>query len=66
MIIIHLINIIYIQFMAAARKIANMLNLNNMNPCVKEMQYAVRGPIVIRAAQLEQELKKVSTWWLCY
>ena len=66
MIIFHLINIIYIQFMAAARKIANMLNLNNMNPCVKEMQYAVRGPIVIRAAQLEQELKKVSTWWQCY
>ena len=45
--------------MAAVRKVANMLNLNNMNPCVKEMQYAVRGPIVIRAAQLEQDLKKV-------
>ncbi|XP_063677595.1 alanine aminotransferase 2-like [Bolinopsis microptera] len=43
--------------MAAVRKAASMLNLSNMNPCVKEMQYAVRGPIVIRAAQLEKELK---------
>ena len=48
-----------IDQMAAARKVANMLNLSNMNPCVKEMQYAVRGPIVIRAAQLEQDLKQV-------
>lgn len=34
-----------------------MLNLSNLNPCVKEMQYAVRGPIVIRAAELEKELQ---------
>ena len=45
--------------MAAVRKAASMLNLSNMNPCVKEMQYAVRGPIVARAAQLEKELKSV-------
>lgn len=45
--------------MAAARKVAgSMLSLSNMNPAVKEMQYAVRGPIVVRAAQLEKELKK--------
>ena len=48
--------------MAAARKVAgSMLSLSNMNPAVKEMQYAVRGPIVVRAAQLEKELKKVKS-----
>lgn len=29
-----------------------------MNPHVKNMEYAVRGPIVIRAGEIEQELKK--------
>merc|ERR1712215_540688 len=32
--------------------------LDNMNPCVKKMEYAVRGPLVIRASALEQELKE--------
>eukprot|EP00116_Pleurobrachia_bachei_P018769 sb/3479031/ len=36
-----------------------MLSLANLNPCVKEMQYAVRGPIVIKAAELEGQLNKV-------
>eukprot|EP00116_Pleurobrachia_bachei_P014499 sb/3474761/ len=35
-----------------------MLSLANLNPCVKEMQYAVRGPIVIKAAELEGQLNK--------
>jgi len=30
-----------------------------MNPHVKKMEYAVRGPIVIRAGEIEEELKKV-------
>jgi len=33
------------------------LQLDNMNPCIKKMQYAVRGPLVIRATQIEKELK---------
>ena len=37
-----------------------MLSLANLNPCVKEMQYAVRGPIVIKAAEFEGQLKKVN------
>jgi len=32
------------------------LQLDNMNPCIKKMQYAVRGPLVIRATQIEKEL----------
>jgi len=27
-----------------------------MNPCIKKMQYAVRGPLVIRATEIEKEL----------
>merc|ERR1712142_872954 len=34
------------------------VTLDNMNPCVKKMEYAVRGPLVIRASALEQELKQ--------
>jgi hypothetical protein len=31
-----------------------------MNPCVKEMEYAVRGPLVIRAVEIEKEIERVS------
>jgi len=33
-----------------------VLTLDSMNPSVKNIEYAVRGPIVIRASQLKQEL----------
>ena len=36
-----------------------MLTVENMNPHVKGMEYAVRGPIVIRAGQIEEELQQV-------
>ncbi|XP_016072060.1 PREDICTED: alanine aminotransferase 1 [Miniopterus natalensis] len=35
-----------------------VLTLDTMNPCVKRMEYAVRGPIVLRALELEQELRQ--------
>lgn len=35
------------------------LTLDNLNPNVKVMEYAVRGPLVIRAAEIEKELEKV-------
>ncbi|KAK1794451.1 hypothetical protein P4O66_011321 [Electrophorus voltai] len=35
-----------------------VLTLGTMNPSVKRVEYAVRGPIVQRAVQLEQELKQ--------
>lgn len=35
------------------------LRIETMNPMVKEVEYAVRGPIVIRALELEKELEKV-------
>lgn len=37
-----------------------VLTLDNMNPNVKRVEYAVRGPIVLRAMQLETELKEVT------
>ena len=41
-----------------ASKNAN-LRVENMNPCVKEMEYAVRGPLVIRATALQGEMDQV-------
>ncbi|VDD85102.1 unnamed protein product [Enterobius vermicularis] len=35
-----------------------LLNMQNINPNVLTMEYAVRGPIVIRAVELEKELAK--------
>lgn len=36
-----------------------VLTLNTMNLCVQRVEYAVRGPIVLRALELEQELRQV-------
>merc|ERR1719216_318805 len=33
------------------------VTLDNMNPCVKKMEYAVRGPLVIRATAIEKEIQ---------
>lgn len=46
----------FTRTMATAKK---CLNLEDLNPNVKVMEYAVRGPLVIRAAELEKELAKV-------
>ncbi|XP_074243406.1 alanine aminotransferase 1 isoform X3 [Saimiri boliviensis] len=35
-----------------------VLTLNSMNPRVRKVEYAVRGPIVQRALELEQELRQ--------
>lgn len=39
-----------------------VLTLNTMNLCVRRVEYAVRGPIVLRALELEQELRQVWPW----
>jgi len=33
------------------------IKIENMNPCVKKMEYAVRGPLVIRANEIEKEIQ---------
>jgi hypothetical protein len=35
------------------------VTIDNMNPCIKRMEYAVRGPLVIRASEIEKELQEV-------
>jgi len=37
-----------------------VLTMDTLNPNVRAMEYAVRGPIVVRAAEIENELKKVN------
>lgn len=37
-----------------------VITLENMNEQVKKMEYAVRGPLVIRATAIEKELQAVS------
>ncbi|KAH0617343.1 hypothetical protein JD844_015395 [Phrynosoma platyrhinos] len=41
-----------------------VLTLESMNPFVKKVEYAVRGPIVTRAVQLEKELQQVREVYL--
>jgi len=38
-----------------------VLTMDTLNPNVRAMEYAVRGPIVVRAAEIEKELEKVSS-----
>lgn len=38
---------------------AKVLTIDTMNPTVKKVEYAVRGPIVQRAVELERELSEV-------
>ena len=38
----------------------NVLTMETLNPNIKTMEYAVRGPIVARAGEIEEELKNVS------
>lgn len=37
-----------------------ILTLESMNPQVKAVEYAVRGPIVLKAGEIELELQRVS------
>lgn len=43
----------------AARPERRCLDLDTLNPNIKVMEYAVRGPLVIRAGEIEKELEKV-------
>lgn len=35
------------------------VTMENINPNILRLEYAVRGPLVIRAAEIEKELEKV-------
>ena len=36
------------------------VTMDNLNPAIKTMEYAVRGPLVIRATEIEKEIQRVS------
>jgi len=36
-----------------------VLTMDTLNPNVRAMEYAVRGPIVVRAGEIENELQQV-------
>lgn len=42
------------------------ITLDNMNPNIVRMQYAVRGPLVSRANEIDKELQKVYIFQSCY
>lgn len=46
--------------MATSAKVKKLVTLDCMNPNVIKMEYAVRGPLVIRAAAIEKELNQVN------
>lgn len=48
------------------REASTMTCLNNINPQIKLMEYAVRGPLVIRATEIEKELANVSKCFFCF
>ena len=39
---------------STSSNMAATVTLDNMNPCIKKMEYAVRGPLVIRATAIEK------------
>lgn len=42
--------------LAASAAVDRVLSVDNINPNIKTMEYAVRGPLVIRAGEIEKEL----------
>ena len=46
--------------MTAIAQPVPVLTVDNINPNIKAMEYAVRGPLVIRATEIQKELASVS------
>lgn len=47
------------RFLSTTLK-SKSLSIENVNPNLKIMEYAVRGPLVIKAGEIEKELLNVS------
>lgn len=52
----------YISTSVIRKDASYVLNFKTMNPHIREMEFAVRGPIVIRGEQLEYDLKNVGNY----
>lgn len=55
-----------LKLATTAKMTKKVMTKEVINPRVITMEYAVRGPIVIRAVELEKELTSVHfvCWWL--
>jgi hypothetical protein len=51
--------------LSADRQVEKIITMDTLNPNIKAMEYAVRGPIVARAAEIDKELKQVSCRRTC-
>ena len=40
------------------RRKSSTLHMDNLNPCIQKMEYAVRGPLVRRATEMEKEIER--------
>lgn len=49
---------IHFRYFSVSSKKSNLLNVNNVNQNIRRLEYAVRGPLVLRADQLSRELKQ--------
>ena len=47
------------SFLLTQRRTMGGITIDNINPKVKDMQYAVRGAIVSKAGEIEAELKEL-------
>lgn len=45
--------------MSSNKDSEHFLTMDNLSPAVKNVQYAVRGKVVIRAGEIEKDLKNV-------
>lgn len=48
-----------VYFHTSSKMNKRTITLDNMNSNIVKMQYAVRGPLVIRATEIEKDLRKV-------
>lgn len=46
--------------LTSVRTMSKALTIDNINPNILKLEYAVRGPLVIRATEIMKELEKVS------
>ena len=51
--------------MSSNKDSQHFLTMDNLSPAVKNVQYAVRGKVVIRAGEIEKDLKNVLLLVFC-
>lgn len=62
---LHYENIVQLSVRTMASKPGKKaLTIENVNPNIVALEYAVRGPLVVRALEIEKEIKKVCGFYL--